>query len=265
MATVIANEALGGGSHLLRIADASASAANPVARPGQFALLLAATSQHLIRRPMSVHDEGDGWRSYMIKPVGHASGELVALRPGDAVDASPPLGNGFPDTAALGSGPLLLVGGGFGIAPLHFLARRLDAQPGAPPYRILYGGRRARDIELEAVAGVRGEVLPSTDDGSLGFHGTCVHLCVELLRAAGTAASRATVLTCGPHAMMEALVVAVRGMVREVYVSLEEIMACGVGVCMGCVTRTHVGYVPICTHGPVFRGDEVIGAGGPHV
>lgn len=265
MTKLIENQPLSGGSHLLRIADSTASASTPVAQPGQFALLLAEPSQHLIRRPMSIHDEGDGWRSYMVKPVGHASSELVALRPGDAVDASPPLGNGFPAPAALGAGPLFLVGGGFGIAPLHFLARRLDALPRAPEYRILYGGRRAGDIELEALAGVRGKVLPSTDDGSLGYHGTCVDLCVDLLRQAGAGAARATVLTCGPHAMMEALFLAVRGLVHDVYVSLEEVMACGVGVCMGCVTRTQAGYVPICTHGPVFRGTEVIGIGGGRV
>lgn len=265
MATVIENRRLRGGAHLLRIDDATASAASPSAQPGQFALLLARPSQHLLRRPMSIHDEGDGWRSYMVKPIGPASRELVALRPGDQVDASPPLGNGFPQPAALGAGPLFLVGGGFGIAPLHFLARRLDALPRVPAYHILYGGRRECDIELEALAGVHGEILPSTDDGSLGFHGTCVDLCVELLGRTGAAARQATVLTCGPHAMMAALVMAVRERVRDVLVSLEEIMACGVGVCMGCVTRTCDGYVPICTHGPVFRGTDVIGVGGGHV
>ncbi len=225
-------------------------------------MLLAQPSLHLIRRPMSIHDEGDGWRSYMVKPVGHASGELVALRPGDRVEASPPFGNGFPAPADLGGGPLLLVGGGFGIAPLHFLARRLDALSPSMEYTILYGGRSSRDVELDAVAGVRGEILPSTDDGSLGFHGTCVDLCRDLLRRLGAKARQATVLTCGPPAMMAALHLAVRDLVRDVYLSLEEVMACGVGVCMGCVTRTRNGTVPICTHGPVFRGADLVGIDG---
>lgn len=201
----------------------------------------------------------------MVKPVGPASRELASLRPGDRVDCSPALGNGFPAPAELAQGPLLLVGGGFGIAPLHFLARRLDAGPRPTPYRILYGGRSAGDVELDAVAGVRGEVLPSTDDGSLGFQGTCVDLCVDLLQREGGDPSRWTVLTCGPHAMMEALYEAVGLRVRQVYVSLEEIMACGVGVCMGCVARTQEGYVPICTEGPVFRGSEVFGLEMDHV
>ena len=222
-------------------------------------MLRAQPSQHLLRRPMSIHDEGDGWRSYMVKPVGPATRELVALGNGDVVDTSPPLGRGFPAAAELGTGPLLLVGGGFGIAPLYFMARRLDALPGAPEYRILYGGRTARDVELDALEGVRGTILPSTDDGSLGHRGTCVDLCVAELHRAGSRAAAATVLTCGPHAMMEALYAAVRDRVREVYVSLEEVMGCGVGVCMGCVAMTRGGYVPVCTHGPVFRGGEVFG------
>ncbi len=246
---------MSGGSHLLRIRDTQANELTPTSRPGQFALLLAHPSLHLVRRPMSIHDEGDGWRSYMVKPVGPASRELVALAAGSHVDISPPLGNGFP--SELGQDPLLLVGGGFGIAPMHFLARRIEAQASGPEVRILYGGRSARDIELDTLAGLRSEIVPSTDDGSLGFHGTCVDRCVDLLRREGQRAARFTVLTCGPHAMMAALYKAVHGLVREVYVSLEEIMACGVGVCMGCVTRTRDGTVPICTHGPVFRGSVV--------
>jgi len=247
---------LSGGSHLLRIRDAQARQSTPMSRPGQFALLLAHPSLHLVRRPMSIHDEGDGWRSYMVKPVGPATRELVGLAVGGQVDISPPLGNGFP--RVLGPDPLLLVGGGFGIAPLYFLARRLEAQAAGPEVRILYGGRSARDVELDALEGLRSEILPSTDDGSLGFHGTCVDRCVDLLRREGKRAARFTVLTCGPHAMMAALYRAVHGLVHEVYVSLEEIMACGVGVCMGCVTRTGEGTVPICTHGPVFRGSDLV-------
>jgi dihydroorotate dehydrogenase electron transfer subunit len=256
---VIENRPLSGGSHLLRVQDAEARRDTPRARPGQFAMLLAAGSPHLVRRPMSLHDEGDGWRRYMVKPVGPATRELAGLGPGALVDTSPPLGRGFPPAAELGLGPLLLVGGGFGVAPLHFLARQLDALPHIPDYRIVYGGRTTRDVELDALEGIRGEILPSTDDGSLGFRGTCVDLCVAELGRAGSRAAAATVLTCGPHAMMEALYAAVHARVREVFVSIEQVMACGVGVCMGCVTMTRSGYVPVCTHGPVFRGGEVFG------
>jgi len=256
---VIENRPLSGGSYLLRVQDAEARRDTPHSRPGQFAMILADGSPHLVRRPMSLHDEGDGWRSYMVKPVGPATRELAGLAAGARVDTSPPLGRGFPPAAELGPGPLLLVGGGFGIAPLHFLARHLDALAHPPDYRIVYGGRTARDVERDALVGIRGEILPSTDDGSLGFRGTCVDLCVAELRKSGPRAAAATVLTCGPHAMMEALFGAVQARVREVYVSLEQVMACGVGVCMGCVAMTQSGYVPICTHGPVFRGGDVFG------
>lgn len=256
---MIENRALSGESRLLRLQDAGASLKVPRSRPGQFALLLASPSRHLIRRPMSLHDEGDGWRSFMVKPVGPASRELATLHPGDAVECSPSFGNGFPAAEELAQRSLLLVGGGFGVAPLHFLARRLDALPQPPEYRVLYGGRSARDVELDALLGIQGAVLPSTDDGTLGYHGTCVDLCLDVLRREGGGPQRWTVLTCGPHAMMEALFHAVGSLVQQVHVSLEEVMACGVGVCMGCVTRTNEGYVPICTQGPVFRGSDVFG------
>jgi dihydroorotate dehydrogenase electron transfer subunit len=194
----------------------------------------------------------------MVKPVGPASRELVRLEPGDALDVSPPLGRGFAPAAKLARLPLLLVGGGFGIAPLHFLARRLDALGGAS-YTIVYGGRTARDVELEVLSDVAGRVLPSTDDGTLGTRGTCVDLTRDLLRAVGEDAVRTVVLTCGSHAMMRALHAALAGRVARLDVSLEEVMACGVGVCMGCVTPTARGYVPICTEGPVFRAEDVFG------
>jgi len=242
---------------LLRVADPGARAQNPGSHPGQFVQLLAHPSQHLVRRPMSIHDEGDGWRSFMVKPVGPATRELVALQPGDTVDVSPPLGRGFPRARELAGRRLVLVGGGFGVAPLHFLARQLDALPQAAGYTLLYGGRTAVDVEMEVVEGLRGKILPSTDDGSRGFHGTCVDLARAELDRAGPDGARAMVLACGSHGMMLALHRALRGRVERVLVSLEEIMACGVGVCMGCVTPSVRGYVPICTEGPVFDSADV--------
>jgi dihydroorotate dehydrogenase electron transfer subunit len=258
---------LSGGSHLLFFAAADANRAAPTSKPGQFVQILAHPSVHLLRRPMSVHDEGDGWRSVMVKPVGPASRELVALAPGDTVDVSPPLGNGFPSLQTLASKRLLLVGGGFGIAPLHFLARRLDTLPEPPQYTLIYGGRTARDVEMDAIEGLHRPVLASTDDGSFGFHGTCVDLARAELERAGNEAERTLVLTCGSHAMMLALHRALHGRVAQVLASLEEVMACGVGVCMGCVTPSVRGYVPICTEGPVFPSDEVfdVELGGVHV
>jgi len=244
---------------LLRVESEEARADSPVARPGQFVQMLGADSVHLLRRPMSVHDEGDGWRSFMVKPVGPATRELVALAPGARLDVSPPLGHGFAPAAELARFSLLLVGGGFGVAPLHFLARRLDALSRPPRYAFVYGGRTARDLELEVLSKVRGRVLPSTDDGSLGFHGTCVDLAADLVRQAGDDAQRTIVLSCGPHAMMRALHQALHGRVARIDVSLEEVMACGVGVCMGCVTPSVRGYVPVCTEGPVFPSHEVFG------
>jgi dihydroorotate dehydrogenase electron transfer subunit len=252
---------LSGGSHQLRVAYDDAVAAAPLAQPGQFAMLLRDPAVHLVRRPMSILDEGDGWRSFMVKPVGPASRELTSSKPGDWFDVSEPLGIGFPKADVLGDGPLLLVGGGFGVAPMNFLARQLDAAGGSHDYRVLYGGRSQRDLDPEVLDGIQGEVLLSTDDGSQGFQGTCVALALQQLDALGDRARHAKVLTCGSNAMMQALFDAVHERVDTVLVSLEEIMGCGFGVCMGCVVPTRNGPVPICTHGPVFAGKDVFAAG----
>jgi dihydroorotate dehydrogenase electron transfer subunit len=244
----------------LRVSTADAVSHASRAQPGQFAMLLHDPSVHLLRRPMSILDEGDGWRSFLVKPVGPASRELTRSQVGDSLDMSEPLGIGFPKPEELGDGPLLLVGGGFGVAPMNFLARRLDASSRKHDYRILYGGRSKGDLEPEVLEGVGGPVLLSTDDGSVGFAGTCVDLAVQQLDAMGERAARAQVLTCGSNAMMKALFDAVHTRVDRILVSLEEIMGCGVGVCMGCVAPTRNGYVPICTHGPVFEGEDVFGA-----
>lgn len=262
---MIENQPLSGGSHLLRIASPDARREAPRARPGQFVQMLPAHSVHLVRRPMSIHDEGEGWRSFMVKPVGPASHEIVDLAPGAALDVSPPLGNGFAPAATFGSARLLLVGGGFGVAPLHFLARALDALPEPAHYTLLYGGRTAHDVEMEVLDGLRGEILPSTEDGTLGFHGTCVDLAAKIVREMGAEARDLRVLSCGSHGMMAALHAALEGQVARIDVSLEEVMACGVGVCMGCVVRTARGYVPICTEGPVFASHEVFGLETAHV
>jgi dihydroorotate dehydrogenase electron transfer subunit len=251
------NRRLSGGSHLLRVAAPEARAAAPVSHPGQFAQLLAHPSVHLVRRPMSIHDEGDGWRTYMVKPVGPASRELTALQPGDSLDVSPPLGCGFPPPAELAGARLILVGGGFGIAPLHFLARRLDAVRPEIPYTLVYGGRTGADVELDVLEDVRGPVVAATDDGSRGFHGSCVDAAAAAAGRDGRDARHAIVLACGSHGMMQALHRALHGRVARVLVSLEEVMACGVGVCMGCVTPSVRGYVPICTAGPVFPSADV--------
>lgn len=140
---------------------------------------------------------------------------------------------------------------------MHFLARLLDALSVSAGYTLVYGGRTAMDLEMEVVENLRGNVLPSTDDGSRGFHGTCVDLARRELERMGPDGAPAMVLACGSHGMMLALHRALQGRAARILVSLEEVMACGVGVCMGCVTPSVRGYVPICTEGPVFDSADV--------
>ena len=156
---------------------------------------------------------------------------------------SVPLGNGFPAPV----GRPVLVGGGTGIASLYEVARD---NPGA---RVLLGGRSAADIlardEFEALDI---ELAFATDDGSLGHRGVVTEL---LDPKPGE-----VVFACGPTPMMRAAYERAREAGARCQVSLENQMACGFGVCLGCVVQvsgTDAGFRYVCTDGPVFDGGQV--------
>jgi len=212
----------------------------PGHRPGQFAMLgLAPALRHrdpLLPRPMAVYRGGADALEFRFKIVGRGTRIMAELRPGAKVSVLGPLGNGF----AKPDGPATLVGGGSGIASLFELAR--GAKPGS---RILLGGRTRADIlGLEDFEPLGVELRVATDDGSLGQRGLVTDL---LAPRAGE-----TVYACGPLAMMQRAETLARRAGARCFVSLENNMACGFGVCLGCVVKTPAGFRYVCTHGPVF-------------
>ncbi|MBM4118966.1 NAD-dependent dihydroorotate dehydrogenase B electron transfer subunit [bacterium] len=221
----------------------------PAGEPGQFALLASAAPgawDPLLPRPLSLLDAGAGWQRFLFKVAGRGTALLAALRAGDAVGLVGPLGQPFGGREGEPTGETVLVGGGVGIPPLHFLARRLAAA--GRPCRVLFGFNRAAEIPAALLAELGAELL--TLDGSAGQRGNPVARLVETRGAAPLA-----IKACGPAPMLAALRAAVRpGDALEL--SLEERMACGVGVCRGCVVSVKDGagwrYATICREGPVF-------------
>ena len=256
-AYVIAQEQISAGIYSLRL---SVSFARDV-RAGQFVSLFSADRSRLLPRPISVceADAAKGRIRLVYRVAGEGTAEFSRLRAGDFVEVMGPLGNGFPLDQAAGR-RVLLVGGGIGIPPMLACARGFAALPPEqrPSSAAFVVGYRNADTYLLDDLREAAPVYTATDDGSLGMPGTVL----DAIRAEDLEAD--VVFACGPKPMLRALrdFTDERGM--ACFVSMEERMACGVGVCLGCVTRTagvdahsHVHNARVCTDGPVFDAREV--------
>jgi len=226
------------------------------ARPGQFVMLRVSENlDPLLGRPFgiaAVRSRRDIELYYRV--VGRGTSLLTQVRAGASLAVHGPLGNGLPSPAK-GETPLL-VAGGSGFPPLLFFAaqhgRRARLFAGSrdkaclPPARAMKAFRSA----VEAVH-------YATEDGSCGTCGFVTDaLAAYLDRPA--AGGRPVIYACGPHPMLAAVsrLAAERGI--PCFVSMEERMACGLGVCMGCsVPVTAGGYQRACTAGPVFDSREI--------
>ncbi len=213
--------------------------------PGQFVeVQVTGEPQVMLRRPISVHDVDPkrGTLSLLIQIVGNGTRRLAELKEGDRLNIVYPLGHGFTTDIATGS-QALLIGGGAGIAPLLYLSKELSSHGIHPT--VLLGGRTASLIPVHKEFEPFADVLLCTDDGSLGHKGL-------VTQHPAFAESYDMIYTCGPTPMMKAVArsAAERGLRCEV--SLENMMACGVGACLCCVTDTDQGHRCVCKDGPVF-------------
>ncbi len=218
----------------------------PAALPGQFIMLKAADgSDPLLRRPMSIAGLENGVMSVIYKVVGRGSALLSRKQQGDTIDAIGPFGNSFapPKDAR----HVLLVGGGIGIAPLLFWAKRNPKVKAAA----FIGGAAEKDILCDAEFA---EVHVATEDGSLGEKGLVT---APLTAHPAYRDGSGYLLACGPTGMLKAIdrLSAQDGLRGEL--SLEERMGCGFGVCLGCVLDTAGGRKRMCVEGPVFKTGEV--------
>ncbi len=221
-------------------------------RPGQFVhLRIAEGTDFLLRRPFSVHRRDGGRIELLYQVLGTGTRDLSLKAPGQEMDVVGPLGHGWtlPDDAT----HALLVAGGLGSAPLGMLAEDLAERgiavvvaQGAPTSQRLVG----RGV-FESVAR---RVEFATDDGSEGHHGFVTAISEALLLAEDFD----TVYVCGPEAMQR--IVAAQAADHGVYceVSLERLMACGIGACLSCVVSTVHGLRRACVNGPVFCSADVI-------
>jgi dihydroorotate dehydrogenase electron transfer subunit len=240
------------------------------ARPGQFVHVLAGEDRSFpLRRPFSIHrverpGAALGTVEIVFDVVGAGTRALARLRPHDVVDVLGPLGRAF--TPPQEPAGCLLVGGGYGTAPLFFLATELRVRRCRVDF--LVGAATAGRL-LDAMEAKRlGHSLTvTTDDGSAGRRGLVTDPLPDLLARTGAA----RLYACGPMPMLAAVsrVAAAAGVPCQV--AVEEQMACGTGICFSCVLPVGGGSGPSeqgaepgatrmarsCLEGPVFDGAAI--------
>jgi len=230
------------------------------AAPGQFVTLhLPGNLTPLLRRPFSIHrliNQNGAFRGIEIlyKVVGGFTEKLSRAVAGDTVDLLGPVGNGF--TVSENVKSAALVGGGIGIAPLVFLAETL-AEKGIrlSDSIVCLGGRTSLDILCKddfQAAGIT--VRTATDDGSQGEQGLVTALLADWIKA-GPQNMTDIIYACGPMPMLRAVADIARQNHLPCELSVETIMACGLGACLGCAINKDDAsgkYQHVCIDGPVF-------------
>ncbi len=225
-------------------------------KAGQFVhIRIGEGTRPFFRRPFSVYRSRHGQIQILYEVVGDGTRWLAEKKQGDPIDALGPLGRGF-SLPKKGIRHVIMIAGGVGVAPLQLLADELAA--GGPDIEktLLYGGRDAGHVlSLKDFQTAGCQVRIATDDGSHGAHGRVSVLLDEIPTAR---AAETFIYTCGPRPMMAAVQAFARGRGVPGEASCEEVMACGIGACLGCVIETQKGYQTTCHDGPVFDLAEVI-------
>jgi len=252
-AQVVSNRPAGRGFYRLVLKAPDAAA---VAVPGQFVMLrVTGNWDPLLGRPFGISSVLSKSRLEIVyRVVGRGTGFLAAVEDGFTLGMLGPLGNGFP-MPGRGTVPVLL-GGGSGFPPLHFLAQRTRSRS-----HFFIGSKNRECLPPAAIMKSFREVTErvhvATEDGSAGAKGMSTHI-LETFLSRTEKKSPLVIYACGPHAMLASVSRIAAEHAIPCYVSMEERMACGLGACMGCsIPQKSGGYKRACKEGPVFDAKEI--------
>ena len=257
-AEVISNKRLGAYNHIVLAVNEIAT----YAKPGNFVAISVggAGSSMVLRRAFAIYraqirPDGQGVMELVVAPHGNGSKWLASREPGESVNIVAPLGTAF----GIPTEPVraLLIGGGYGSAPLFALAENLKAK-GCRVDMVLGASTAAKIYApLEGKRSVNSMTI-TTDDGSAGTRGRVSDVLPSIIEQNQIE----IIYSCGPMAMLSAITdIANRfGVIHQC--SVEESMACGIGVCMTCVLPVEgrdgiTRMVRTCIEGPVMDGSKV--------
>ena len=223
-------------------------AANAV--PGQFVMVYLDKGEHLLPRPISINnaDKAAGVIRLVYVAVGAGTRIMSEWPAGHTLRVTGPLGNGFDLENFRAGEKVALVGGGFGAAPLYFLALELSKR--GVNMDVFLGFRKDTPALTKSFEALADSITIATEDGSSGLKGYVTDFLPET-------PDYSSILSCGPAPMLKALSQYAKTAAIPCQVSVEERMACGIGACKGCVVRTMAGYQLCCQVGPVFDSQEV--------
>ena len=257
---VISNKKLPGGFYILSVRLGQALK-NPV-QPGQFAMVGRKERQGtILRRPYSIFDFSSNGKNtilkFFYKVLGQGTKDLSMASKGEDISLLAPLGKGF--DYKTGSNRLLcIVTGGMGMVPFHLLMKSFK-QYKSKKIMIFYGAKNKDELFYYKLFSKSVKtVFVSTDDGSKGYKGFISELFRDKL-SEGKEFRRfkpkdMVVYTCGPRKMMGTIAQICEEAGMECYVSMEEVMGCGFGVCLSCAVKSMKSdeYLAVCKDGPVF-------------
>ncbi|CAM3443619.1 dihydroorotate dehydrogenase electron transfer subunit [Erysipelothrix sp. HDW6B] len=216
-------------------------------KAGQFLHLKLHDQAKTLRRPISIASIDKEHHRIVIlyRVVGQGTLEMSTYTHGDSINVMGPLGNGFDTSSIKKDSKVLIIGGGIGVAPLYELAKQVSTMTNN--VTMCFGFTTHSDIYYEDVFKQFGHVIYTTNDGTYGQQGYA-------LDALNNKESFDMIYACGPHAMN----VAIQNRFKHhqnLFLSLEERMACGMGACYGCETKDKKHRV--CKDGPVFNAKEI--------
>jgi 2-polyprenylphenol hydroxylase and related flavodoxin oxidoreductases len=222
--------------------------------PGQFVQIrVDGSPQTFLRRPISINyvDKKANELWLLVQVIGEGTRRIAGYKPGETMNIMLPLGNGFsiPQQTEGSSFLPLLIGGGVGTAPMLYLGEILKSVGFEPQF--LLGARSKEDVMQLADFEKIGVVHITTEDGSMGEKGFVTNHSVLNDKKIDQ------IYTCGPKPMMMAVAKYAKTSGIPCEVSLENMMACGIGACLCCVENTVKGNVCVCTEGPVFNINQL--------
>jgi dihydroorotate dehydrogenase electron transfer subunit len=251
-ATIVANKAFASGMYSLTL-DVPELVCTIA--PGQFVELGLGFPDLVLRRPLSVFrcgdDVGYGHIEILYQVLGEGTRRLSCLSTGEMLSVLGPLGNSWP--VEEGVRRALVIGGGIGVAPLALLVRKLH-ESSAAVTMIQSAQSAERLVAAEYFFPLCKRQVIATDDGTEGYHGLVTEPLADVLQEE----SFEVAYICGPEPMQEACAALCGKAGVRTWVSLERLMACGLGACLSCVVPTVTGLRRVCADGPIFPAEEVL-------